>query len=157
MVGSEDSAQSFSDRIFWKSFRVVDVRAFRSPMSAPKCLFSRILSTLTEVLGRHIRANEPWMSVGYPGQKLTLWADFSFLTWGLLGFFFFSFSSLGIPAGNPPRGPLRGPGILSGSGLVVPLHRCTSVSLRWSHASTRGTEQSPYMNQLWLHRLCKAI
>ena len=39
------------------------------------------------------------------------------------------FSSLGIPTGKPPRGPLRGSGIFSGSGLVVPFRRCTSVSL----------------------------
>ena len=50
-------------------------------MSAPKCLFfSRILSTLTEVFGRYIRANDPRMSAGYPSQKLPLWAAFSFLT-----------------------------------------------------------------------------
>ena len=41
--------------------------------------FSRIWSALTEVLGRDIRANDPWMSAEYPSQKLTLWADFSFL------------------------------------------------------------------------------
>ena len=38
-VGNGNSAQSFSDRSFWKSLRVVDVRAFESWMSAPKCLF----------------------------------------------------------------------------------------------------------------------
>ena len=38
-LGNENSAQSFSDRSFWKSLRVVDVRAFGSWMSAPKCLF----------------------------------------------------------------------------------------------------------------------
>ena len=38
-VGNENSAQSFSDRSFWKSLRVVDVRPFGSWMSAPKCLF----------------------------------------------------------------------------------------------------------------------
>ena len=42
------------------------------------------------------------------------------------------FSSLGIPTGKPPRGLLRGSGIFSGSGLVVPFRRCTSVSLRES-------------------------
>ena len=41
LIGNENSAQSFSDRSFWKSLGVVDVRAaFRSWMSAPKCLFS---------------------------------------------------------------------------------------------------------------------
>ena len=38
-LGNENSAQSFSDRSFWKSLRVVDVRAFGSWMSAPRCLF----------------------------------------------------------------------------------------------------------------------
>ena len=37
--GNENSARSFSDRSFWKSLRVVDVRAFGSWISAPKCLF----------------------------------------------------------------------------------------------------------------------
>ena len=41
--------------------------------------FSKILTALTEVLGRDIRANDPWTSVGCPSQKLPLWADFSFL------------------------------------------------------------------------------
>ena len=41
-------------------------------------------------------------------------------------------SALGIPTGKPPRGPLRGSGFFSGSGLVVPLHCCTSISLRVS-------------------------
>ena len=38
-LGNENSAQSFSDRSFWKSLKVMDVRAFGSWMSAPKCLF----------------------------------------------------------------------------------------------------------------------
>ena len=80
VLGNEISAQSFFDRSFWKSLRVVDVRAFGSWMSALKCLFfSRILTALTEVLGRDIRANDPRMSAGYPVRKLPLWADFSFL------------------------------------------------------------------------------
>ena len=78
-LGNENSAQSFSDRSFWKSLRVVDVRTFGSWISAPECLFSRILSALTEVLGREIRANDPRMSAEYPARKLPLWADFSFL------------------------------------------------------------------------------
>ena len=57
----------------------MDVRAFGSWMSALKCLFSRILTPLTEVLGRDIRANDPRMSAGCPPPKLPLWADFSFL------------------------------------------------------------------------------
>ena len=44
--------------------------------------FSRILTALTEVLGRDIRANGPRMSAGRPSQKLPLWADFSFLREG---------------------------------------------------------------------------
>ena len=99
-VGNENSAQSFSDRSFWKSLRVVDVRAFGSWISAPKCLFfSRILSALTEVLGRDIRANDPRMSAGYPSQKLPLWADFSFLNPDLLFLAFF-----GKQQGKPPKG-----------------------------------------------------
>ena len=39
IIGNENSAQSFSDRSFWESLRVVDVRAFGSWISAPKCLF----------------------------------------------------------------------------------------------------------------------
>ena len=42
LLGNENLAQSFSDRSFWKSLRVVDVRAFESCMSAPKCLVSRV-------------------------------------------------------------------------------------------------------------------
>ena len=80
-LGNENSAQSFSDRSFSESLRVVDVGAFGSWISAPKCLFfSKILSTLTEVLGRDSRANDPRMSAGCPSQKLTLWAEISFLT-----------------------------------------------------------------------------
>ena len=79
-IGNENSAQSFSDRSFWKSLVVVDVRAFGSWMSAPKCFFfPRILTALTEALGRDIRTNDPRMSAGCPSQKLPLWADFSFL------------------------------------------------------------------------------
>ena len=40
-------------------------------MSVPKCLFSQDLEGLTEVFGR--------MSAGISGQKLPLWAEFSFL------------------------------------------------------------------------------
>ena len=39
ILGNENSAQSFSDRSFWKSLRVVDVRAFGSWTSTPKPLF----------------------------------------------------------------------------------------------------------------------
>ena len=44
--------------------------------------FSRMLSTLTEVLGRDIRANDPRMSAGYLARKLPLWADYWFLILG---------------------------------------------------------------------------
>ena len=46
----------------------------------------------------------------------------------LRGFFF----SRNSPTGKPLRGPLRGSGIFSGSGLVLPLRRCTSVSQKES-------------------------
>ena len=76
-IGNENSAQSFSDRSFWKSLWV---GAFGSWMSAPKCLFFfQDLTALTEVLGRDIRANDPRTSAGCPSQKLPLWADFSIL------------------------------------------------------------------------------
>ena len=77
MIGNENSAQSFSDRSFWESLRVVDVRAFRSWISAP---FFQDFERPDRSLGRDIRANDPRMSAGYPSQKLPLWADFSFLT-----------------------------------------------------------------------------
>ena len=41
--------------------------------------FSKILTALTEVLGRDIRANDPRMSAGCPFPKLPLWAVFLFL------------------------------------------------------------------------------
>ena len=41
-------------------------------MSVPKCLFFQDLEGLTEVFGR--------MSAGISGQKLPLWAEFSFLS-----------------------------------------------------------------------------
>ena len=40
-LGNENSAQSFFDRSFWKSLKIVDVRAFGSWVSALKCLFSQ--------------------------------------------------------------------------------------------------------------------
>ena len=43
-------------------------------MSVPKCLFSQDLEGLTEVFGL--------MSAGISGQKLPLWANFSFLSDG---------------------------------------------------------------------------
>ena len=44
-------------------------------MSVPKCLVFQDLEGLTEVFGR--------MSAGISGQKLPLWAEFSFLIIGL--------------------------------------------------------------------------
>ena len=81
-----DRERKFSPKFFWPKFleipwgrgrprlRVMDIRA-------RMLVFSRILTALTEVLGRDIRANGPRMSAGCPSQKLPLWADFSFLTW----------------------------------------------------------------------------
>ena len=64
----------------------MDVCAFGSWVSRSKMLvFSRILTALTEILGRDIRANDPRMSAGCPSQKLPLWADFSFLKKGQKG------------------------------------------------------------------------
>ena len=59
----------------------MDVRAFGSWTSAPKCLFSKDFEGLTEVLapGRppgYPRGRPP----GYPTPKLTLWVDFPFLS-----------------------------------------------------------------------------
>ena len=48
-------------------------------MSVPKCLFSQDLEGLTEVFGR--------MSAGISGQKLPLWAEFSFLKLVVVLFF----------------------------------------------------------------------
>ena len=48
-VGNENSARSFSDRSFSETPRVMDVRAFGSWMSAPKCLFFQDFEGLTEV------------------------------------------------------------------------------------------------------------
>ena len=73
--GNENSAQSFSDRSFWKSLRIVDVPRLRvMDVRAQMLVFSMILSALTEVLGRGIGTNGPGMSAA--SQKLPLWADF---------------------------------------------------------------------------------
>ena len=61
-IGNENSAQNFSDQSFWKSLRVVDVRAFGSWMSAAKCLFFQDLEGPDRSFGRDIRANDPRMS-----------------------------------------------------------------------------------------------
>ena len=99
-------------------------------MSAPKCLFFfRILTALTEVLGRDIRANGPRMSAGYPSQKLPLWADFSFLNF-VMSFMIDSHGDLALPRkatadlNYSQASGLRGPFTLAlGSGLVLlPFH-----------------------------------
>ena len=46
-------------------------------MSVPKCFFFQDLEVLTEVFGR--------MSAGISGQKLPLWAEFSFLKESYIG------------------------------------------------------------------------
>ena len=81
-LGNENSARSFSDR----SFFLMDVRAFGSWMSAPKCLFFQDFEGLTEafaagggVLPPDVRRISARTSAGYPAPKLTLWAAFSFL------------------------------------------------------------------------------
>ena len=85
MVQNDNSVQSFSDRSFQKSVRVVDVRAFGSSMTAPKCLFFfQDFERPDQVLGWDIRAIDPRMSAGYPSKNFLLWADFSFLNGSLL-------------------------------------------------------------------------
>ena len=76
-LGNENSAQSFSDRSFWKSLGVVDVRAFGSWMSAPKCLFFQYFEGPDRSFGPGYPREWPRMSAGYPSPKLPLWADFS--------------------------------------------------------------------------------
>ena len=70
-LGNENSARSFSDRSFFKTLPgVMDVRAFGSWMSAPKCLF------LTGCRGpdrsfcpRTSAGISAWTSTGYPAPK----------------------------------------------------------------------------------------
>ena len=66
---NENSAQSFSDRSFWKSLRLVDVRAFGYGCPHRNAGSPRVSRALTEVLVRDIRANAPRMSAGYPARK----------------------------------------------------------------------------------------
>ena len=55
-LGNENSARSFSDRSFLNPPRVMDVRAFGSWMSTPKCLFFfQDFEGLTEVLPPDVR------------------------------------------------------------------------------------------------------
>ena len=56
----------------------MDVRAFGSWMSAPKCSFFQDFEGLTEVFAPRTSAGiSAWTSAGYPAPKLTLWAAFS--------------------------------------------------------------------------------
>ena len=59
ILGNENSARSFSDRSFLNPPRVMDVRAFGSWTSAPKCLFFQDFEGLTEVFA-------PGRPQGYP-------------------------------------------------------------------------------------------
>ena len=65
-LGNEKSAPKF--------FRLKFFHGRPHGMSVAKCLFFEHLEGLTEVFGR--------MSAGISGQKLPLWAEFSFLTFG---------------------------------------------------------------------------
>ena len=62
-----NSARSFSDRSFQNPPGVMDVRAFGSRMSAPKCLFFQDFEGLTEVFA-------PGRPPGYPrGRPQDIW------------------------------------------------------------------------------------
>ena len=65
-LGNENSAQSFSDRSFWSPLGSWTSAPSGHGCPRPNACFSRVLSALTEVLGRDIRANDPWMSAGRP-------------------------------------------------------------------------------------------
>ena len=61
----------------------MDVRAFGSWTSAPKCLFFQDFEGLTEVFAPGRPPGYPrGRPAGYPAPKLTLWADFPFLIQG---------------------------------------------------------------------------
>ena len=59
-LGNENSAQSFSDRSFWKSLRVVDVRAFGSWMSATTCLFFQDFERPDRSISARMTPGSPW-------------------------------------------------------------------------------------------------
>ena len=65
--------QSRERKISPKFFRPKFFSGRPRGMSVPKCLFFQDLEGLTEVFGQ--------MSAGISGQKIPLWAEFSFLTW----------------------------------------------------------------------------
>ena len=67
-LASTQRERKISPKFFWPKFFHGRPRG----MSVPKCLFFQDLEGLTEVFGR--------MSTGISGQKLPLWAEFSFLT-----------------------------------------------------------------------------
>ena len=78
-IRNENSARSFVTEVFGNP-----LGSWTSAPSGRGCprhnaCFSRMLTSLTEVLGRDIRADDPRMSAGCPSPKLLLWADFSFL------------------------------------------------------------------------------
>ena len=59
----------------------MDVRAFRSQMSVPKCLFSKVSRGCPKFLTQDIRANDSGTSVGWPenflfGLLFRSWIDF---------------------------------------------------------------------------------
>ena len=63
--------ESREQKVSPKFFRPKFFRGRPRGMSVPKCFFFQDLEVLTEVFGR--------MSAGISGQKLPLWAEFSFL------------------------------------------------------------------------------
>ena len=112
------------------------------------CSFSRILTALTEVLGRDIRANDPWMSAGCPSQELPLWADFSFLKtrtfraiWELLVHMNFG----GIRMDQWPHSPY----LFSGKFVWTNGADSSSKSeqIEWRHLFYRGTPKSSKNNK----------
>ena len=80
LLGNENSAQSFSDRSFWKSLRVVDVRASGSWISALTCIFFQDFDRPDRSFGPGYPREWPPDIRGMSVPKLPLWADFSFLT-----------------------------------------------------------------------------
>ena len=79
LLGNEYSAEVFLTEAFGNPLGSWTSAPSGHGYPRPNACFSRILSALTEVLGRDLRANDPWMSAGYPARRLTLWAEFTFL------------------------------------------------------------------------------
>ena len=82
LLGNENSAQSF-----WPKFLEIPGSWTSAPSGhgcpRPDACFFQDFEGPDRSLGRDIRADGPWMSVGYPSPKLPLWADFSFLNFGI--------------------------------------------------------------------------